>query len=96
MVVQDPVWEQSFPSVDGLVVPFADPVTGRLRQVRISAKEAHRLRELHESRLAALLAEFRSLGLDYVVVDDSDPNAVVRAFIDWAEARIAYRRGAWR
>ena len=96
VVVQDPVWEQSFPSVDGLVVPFADPVTGRLRQVRISAKEAHRLRELHESRLAALLAEFRSLGLDYVVVDDSDPNAVVRAFVDWAEARIAYRRGAWR
>ena len=54
------------------------------------------MRELHESRLAALLAEFRSLGLDYVVVGDSDPNAVVRAFIDWAEARIAYRRGAWR
>ena len=96
VVVQDPVWEQSFPSVDGLVVPFADPVTGRLRQVRVSAKEARRLRELHEGRLAELLAEFRSLGLDYVVVGDSDQNAVVRAFIDWAEARIAYRRGAWR
>jgi hypothetical protein len=82
--------------VDGLVIPFADPVTGRLRQVRVSAKEAHRLRELHEGRLAELLAEFRSLGLDYVVVGDSDQNAVVRAFIDWAEARIAYRRGAWR
>ena len=96
VVVQDPVWEQSFPPVDGLVVPFADPATGRIRQVRISAKEARRLRELNETRLAALLAEFRSLGLDYVVVGDSDPGAVVRAFIDWAEARIAYRRGAWR
>ena len=96
VVVQDPVWEQSFPPVEGLVVPFADPVTGRLKQVRISAKEARRLRELHEGRLAELLAEFRSLGLDYVVVGDSDPVAVCRAFVDWAEARIAYLRGAWR
>jgi uncharacterized protein (DUF58 family) len=96
VVVQDPVWEQSFPPVDGLVVPFADPTTGRVKQVRIAAKEARRLRELHETRFAALLAEFRSLGLDYVVVADSDPGAVVRAFTDWAEARVAYRRGAWR
>jgi uncharacterized protein (DUF58 family) len=96
VVVQDPVWEQSFPAVDGLVVPFADPVTGRLRQVRISSREARRLRELNEARLAGLLEEFRSLGLDYVVVGDSDPAAVVRAFVDWAEARTAYRRGAWR
>jgi len=96
VVVQDPVWEQSFPAVDGLVVPFADAVTGRIRQVRISAGEARRLRELNEARLASLLAEFGSLGLDYVVVGESGPDAVVRAFIDWAEARIAYRRGAWR
>jgi uncharacterized protein (DUF58 family) len=96
VVVQDPVWEQSFPPVDGLVVPFADPVSGRVRQVRISAAEARRLRELHESRLASVLAEFRSLGLDYVVVGDSQPEAVVRAFVDWAEARVAYLRGAWR
>jgi len=96
VVVQDPVWEQSFPAVDGLVVPFADAVAGRIRQVRISAGEARRLRELNEARLARLLAEFGSLGLDYVVVGESGPDAVVRAFIDWAEARIAYRRGAWR
>jgi uncharacterized protein (DUF58 family) len=96
VVVQDPVWEQSFPPVDGLVVPFADPVTGRVRQVRISAAEARRLRELHEGRLASLLTEFRSLGLDYVVVGESRPDAVVRAFVDWAEARVAYLRGAWR
>ena len=96
VVVQDPVWEQGFPAVDGLVVPFADPVTGRIRQVRISAGEARRLRELNEARLASLLAEFGSLGLDYVVVGESGPDAVVRAFVDWAEARIAYRRGAWR
>jgi hypothetical protein len=30
------------------------------------------------------------------VVADPDPVPVVRAFTDWAEARIAYRRGGWR
>jgi uncharacterized protein (DUF58 family) len=96
VVVQDPVWEQSFPAIDDLVVPFADPAAGRVRRVRISRAEARRLRNRHESRLAGLLAEFRSLGLDYVVVGDPEPGAVVRAFADWAEARIAYRRGEWR
>ncbi|HZO62569.1 MAG TPA: DUF58 domain-containing protein [Gaiellaceae bacterium] len=96
VVVQDPVWEQSFPPVDGLVVPFADPVTGRLRRVRVSRKQAGLLRARHEARLAETLGEFASLGLDHVVVAGAEPAAVVRAFTDWAEARIAYRRGEWR
>jgi uncharacterized protein (DUF58 family) len=96
VVVQDPVWEQSFPPIGGLVVPFADPATGRIRRVRVTRRDAQRLRELHEQRFAALVAEFRSLGLDHVVVADPDPVPVVRAFTDWAEARIAYRRGGWR
>ena len=96
VVVQDPLWEQSFPAVDGLVIPFADPATGRVRRVRITRKDARRLRERNESRLAGLLADFESLGLDHVLVGESDPAAIVRVFTDWAEARIAYRRGAWR
>jgi uncharacterized protein (DUF58 family) len=96
VVVQDPLWEQSFPAVDGLVVPFADPATGRISRVRISRVEAERLRERHEARLERLLAEFSSLGVDYVVIGDPDPLTVVRAFGDWAEARVAYRRGEWR
>ena len=35
-------------------------------------------------------------GLHSGIVGDSDPVAVCRAFVDWAEARIAYLRGAWR
>ena len=62
----------------------------------VGRRDAERLRDLHEQRLAALLAEFRSLGLDHVVVGDPDPVAIVRAFVDWAEARIAYRRGGWQ
>lgn len=96
VVIQDPLWEQSFPAVDGLVVPFADPGTSRVRRVRISRTEARRLQEAHEARLATLLGEFASLGLDYVVIGDPDPAVVVRAFFDWADSRIAYRRGEWR
>ena len=96
VVVQDPVWEQSFPRVDGLVVPFADPATGRLLKTRVSRREALRRREANEARLAAQLDEFRSLGLDFVVLGDVELRTVQRAFIDWGEARVANRRGAWR
>src|SRR5256885_402047 len=34
VVIQDPVWEQSFPDVSGVVVPLADPATGRVSYVR--------------------------------------------------------------
>ena len=64
--------------------------------MRISRTEARRLQEAHEARLATLLGEFASLGLDYVVIGDPDPAVVVRAFFDWADSRIAYRRGEWR
>ena len=29
VVVQDPVWEQSFPDVGGIVIPFVDPASGQ-------------------------------------------------------------------
>ena len=96
VVVQDPVWEQSFPLVDGLVIPFADPATGRLLRTRVSRKEALRRRDANEARLAGLLHDFHSLGLDHVVIGDSTPRIIQRAFNDWAEARIANRRGEWR
>ncbi|MGE5273478.1 MAG: hypothetical protein ACM3QU_06930, partial [Verrucomicrobiota bacterium] len=95
VVVQDPLWEQSFPPIGGLVVPFSDPVTGRIRPARVSRRDAERLRQQHERRLETLLEEFRSVNLDHILIGDPDPPAVVRAFTDWAEARIAYRRGSW-
>jgi uncharacterized protein (DUF58 family) len=96
VVVQDPVWEQSFPLIDGLVVPFADPDTGRMVRARLSQREAGRRREANQARLEALFAEFRSLGLDHVLLSDASPRAIQSEFIDWGEARIANRRGEWR
>ena len=61
----------------------------------MTRRDAERLRQQHEQRLAALLEEFRSLNLDHVVIGDPDPVAVVRAFTEWADARLAYRRGGW-
>jgi uncharacterized protein (DUF58 family) len=95
VVVQDPVWEQSFPPVGGLVVPFTDAAS-RPAKVRVSRGEARARREANEARLAGLLADFRSLGLDQVVIGDAAPAAVVTAFTEWAEARVAHRRGEWR
>jgi uncharacterized protein (DUF58 family) len=96
VVVQDPIWEQSFPPVGGLVVPFAEPEHGRLRKVRFSRRDAKARREANEARLERLLADFRSLGLDTVVVGDATPTAVLAQFTSWAEARLAHRRGEWR
>ena len=96
VVVQDPLWEQSFPLLDGLVVPFADPASGRVAKVRLTRAETHAYRRTNEERLAALLADFSSLGLDYVVIGDASPAVVLDAFTGWAEARLARRRGEWR
>jgi uncharacterized protein (DUF58 family) len=96
VVVQDPVWEQSFPAVGGLVVPFADPAHGRVHRIRLTGREAAARREANEDRLERLLVDFRSLGLDTVVVGDAAPAAVLGQFASWAEARLAHRRGEWR
>jgi len=89
VIVQDPFWEQSFPLVNGLVVPLADPDTGKVVRVRLTRAEAQARREANEARLEALLDDFARLGLDHVVVDDSTPSAVLEAFTRWSEARLA-------
>jgi uncharacterized protein (DUF58 family) len=95
VVIQDPLWEQSFPALDGLVVPFADPVTGRVRKVRLGRGSSAELAAAHASRLERLLGDFRSLGLDPVVIGDAAPAAVLAALTSWAEARLARMSGEW-
>jgi hypothetical protein len=87
VVIQDPVWEQSFPDVASVAVPVADPRSGRKELVRLSRREAHELRSRNERRLANLLAELVSLGLEPVLLGKSDPFEIDRAFIEWAELR---------
>ena len=92
VVIQDPVWEQSFPAVGGVVVPVADPRSGGHALVRLSRREAARRRVENEQRHARLLGELDSLGLRAVAIGTSDPFEIDRAFLEWAEER---RRSRW-
>jgi uncharacterized protein (DUF58 family) len=92
VVIQDPIWEQSFPAVGGVAVPVADPRTGAHALVRLSRKEATRRRVANEQRHARLVAELESLGLRPVAIGTSDPFEIDRAFLEWAEER---KRSRW-
>jgi uncharacterized protein (DUF58 family) len=92
VVIQDPVWEQSFPDVSGIAVPLRDPRTGRVTHVRLTRREVRERKRLHEERLLALLDELALLDLDPVLISSSDPAEVLASFLDWTEFRRA-RRG---
>ena len=92
VVIQDPVWEASFPEIGGVVVTFVDAASGEVRRVRMRRGEAHRLRAEHEARHAALVRGFIDLGLEPVVLTSSDPDAILAGFLSWADARLLDRR----
>ena len=87
VVIQDPVWEQSFPALGGIGVPIAEPRSGAVALVRMSRRDAARRRAANEQRLADLLVDFGALGLHPVVLGTSEPDGVDAAFIAWAEER---------
>jgi uncharacterized protein (DUF58 family) len=86
VVIQDPVWEQSFPEVDGIVVPLAD-AGGRVRLVRLRREEAQERRLANEERLRVLLADFRALGIEPILISRSGPEDVFQALLGWADER---------
>ena len=87
VVIQDPIWEQSFPAVGGIGVPIAEPRSGDVALVRMSRRQAERRRQANERRLAGLLVDFGALGLQPVVLGTSEPDGVDAAFLVWAEQR---------
>jgi uncharacterized protein (DUF58 family) len=91
VIIQDPVWEQSFPDVGGLTVPYADPDSGAVVPVYLTRDEAERLREEHEARAAELLRVFRSFGTEPVRIDSHDPGTILGAFLRWADLRMMVR-----
>lgn len=95
VVLQDPRWEQSFPDVGGISLGLRDPGTGRTRYVRLSRREVARRRDAHEQRWQELLATFRRLALDPVVVESSERTAVLGSFLSWAERRRYARAWGW-
>jgi uncharacterized protein (DUF58 family) len=94
VVIQDPTWEQSFPDVAGVVVPFAPPGRAEPERVRLLPVEVVARRRANEERLATLLRRFASHGFDPVVVGASAQAAVDGVFLRWAERRRLARRRA--
>jgi uncharacterized protein (DUF58 family) len=92
VVIQDPVWEQSFPDASGVVLPLADARSGSVSLVRLTTREAAERRATNESRLARLVDDFRSLDVEPVIVSSSEHEEILAAFLDWTEQRL-YRRG---
>ncbi|HEY1318030.1 MAG TPA: DUF58 domain-containing protein [Gaiella sp.] len=95
VLVQDPVWEQSFPRIGGLVVPFVGPGSARGSDVWITRRRAREAADANERRLTETIGRFRRLGFDPVVVGTSDPGEIARLFHGWAaRRRVLLRRGA--
>jgi hypothetical protein len=87
VLIQDPVWERSFPQVAGAVLPVVDPLSGRPSLVRLSRVEAAAQRAENEARHAAIAARFAELGLEPVHISSHDRGHVFEAFLDWARRR---------
>lgn len=86
VVIQDPIWEESFPNVAGIVIPF-----DRAGLVRLSAAEVARRRSENEERRRELLYDLRALDLDPVLVSSHEPRDVLYSFLTWADQRLFTR-----
>jgi uncharacterized protein (DUF58 family) len=91
VVVQDPVWEQSFPDISGVVVPYGAPGDSSRSLAALTAYEARELRRANEERWAELLHGLQALDMDPVVVDSHEPRDVVSSFLRWADQRLFTR-----
>jgi Protein of unknown function DUF58 len=94
VVLQDPLWERSFPLVDGFRIEVAG-VDGGVHEVRLRRNEAEALRRTNEERWVRLLGDFARLSIEPVVVESANDADVLSAFLDWSEMRQGGGGGAW-
>jgi hypothetical protein len=93
VVLQDPVWEQSFPEAAGLVLPIWDPDARRLRPTLLTRRECAARRKENEERFVAISEQFDRIGLDPIQLAHHDDASVWRGFHEWSEARSVGVRG---
>jgi hypothetical protein len=91
VVVQDPVWERTFPAVGALTIPYAVPGTRRVVPVYLTRAEAERQRVENEERSSELKRGFRALGIEPVEIASHQPGDVLAAFLRWADLRVMAR-----
>lgn len=87
VLIQDPVWEQSFPDVSGIVVPLREPRSGRLVHVRMTRKEAAARKAANEERIAELLETLLFIDVDPILVSSSERADVLAQFLAWTDLR---------
>lgn len=92
VVIQDPTWEQSFPDVSGIAMPFRNPRTGRMLPARLTETEAAARRDENEERRRALVASFAAFDLDPIYVSSNRREEILSEFLAWALLRRAGRR----
>jgi uncharacterized protein (DUF58 family) len=97
VVIQDPLWERSFPDVSGVAVPIVNAESGKPELLRLTAAEARARRVAHEQRFDELATSLPVLGVDVVAIDSSDELDVLSAFLEWADGRTgaAHAAMAW-
>lgn len=88
VVIQDPVWEQSFPAVGGIALRLADPVTGRVHEVRLTEAQADARRRENEDRVRGCVETFTELGLEPILVASAAPDEILVRFVAWADERV--------
>ena len=94
IVIQDPVWEQSFPDVSSVVIPLLKPGTRQIQLVRLSRKEARERRARNEERAQKTVAQLNGLGLEPIVLTTADRDQIYTSFLEWHELRRLATR-AW-
>jgi len=94
VLIQDRIWERSFPDIGGITVPYAEPETGCVYPIYLTRREARRLCVEHEHRWDGLIRSFRSLGLEPVVAHSHDLGDMLAAFLRWADLRQMWRGAA--
>lgn len=83
VIVQDPLWEQSYPEVAAEVaLPVIDE-SGRFRLLRQSRAEVRRRREANEARLRRLEELFTGYGFPPVVISELGTEALADALRSW-------------
>jgi hypothetical protein len=91
VVIQDPVWERTFPDVGGVTIQYSEPGSGRVVPVYLTGKEAVRLRKDHEAHWDRLVRDFRSLGIEPVEARSHDYGDLLASFLRWADLRQMWR-----
>ena len=87
VVVQDPVWERSFPEAGGVVLPVTDAAEARVRPTRLTRREAAERRRANEHRFETLVRRLSALDAEPIVIGSSADGDVLDAFLSWAGAR---------